>query len=131
MNTQLINDLYSQTINILNTEMSNRRLYNTSNNKKKKRLSKPWWNEALSIAWRAFVQAERNFLKKKQSSADKQLLHKHYKHHLKVFDKLYRKVKRKYFSNKAKNIEQMETTNPKLFKIIQKFHVYFFLTVII
>ena len=115
MNTQLINDLYNEIINILNVEMSNRWLYNTSNNKKKKRLSKPWWNEALSIAWRAMVQAERNFLKTKQSGADRQLLHKQYKHKLKAFDKLYRRVKTEYLSNEAKNIEEMETTNPKLF----------------
>ena len=76
MNIQLINDLYNEIINILNMEMSNRWLHNTSNNKKKKRLSKPWWNEDLSNAWRAMVQGERNFMKKKQSSADRQLLHK-------------------------------------------------------
>ena len=85
------------------------------NKNRSKSKAKPWWSTALNDAWKGVVDSERKFLQKGQTHDEKQRRHEQYKITLKLFDKMHRKAKRRYKSEEANSIEELETCNPREF----------------
>ena len=76
---------------------------------------KPFWNSDLTNAWKTMVNAEKSYTRSKQNSEISRNLRKEFLLKRKIFDKLLRNTERKYYRDKALEIEAINTSNPTEF----------------
>ena len=117
-----IDSFYDDMLNEIFTEMDGHIMYKdaSKNSKKHFKNHKPFWTNELTISWKKMAQAEKEYLKFKNTSR-KQSLHTEFVTKRKLFDKLLRKTERCYYRKKAIEIEQVNTSNPTEFwKCIKK-----------
>ena len=94
-------------------EMDEHIMYKNASKKSRKHFKnhKPFWNNDLFISWKNMVQAEKEYLKFK-NTPQRNLLYEHFLTRRKLFDKLLRKTERSYYRKKAMEIEDINTSNP-------------------
>lgn len=85
------------------------------NTKKRWKHSKPYWNEELSELWKSMRNKEKTYLKFRGNRRDKASHLQKFKDSRHNFDKKLRSCERKYYYNKAVEIENLNTSNPKEF----------------
>ena len=83
--------------------------------KKRWKHSKPYWNEELTELWKSMRNKERTYLKFRGDRRNKALHLNNFKHSRHTFDKKLRSCERKYYYDKATELEQFNTNNPKEF----------------
>ena len=76
---------------------------------------KPFWNTDLTNAWKTMVDAEKSYTRSKHNSELSRNLRKEFISKRKIFDKLLRNTERKYYRDKALEIEAINTSNPTEF----------------
>lgn len=118
-NTQTdIDNMYSEVCNLYYSEMDKwfkSHNINSVSRKKFRNSSKPYWNDNLSELWTDMCKAESNYLKAAQNSVNRRSLLNVFKNKQYVFDKAFKKAKRKFEREKRFNIEHLNTNNPKEF----------------
>ena len=88
---------------------------NQKSRKKFKYSSKPFWNDHLSSLWEQLCIAESQYLNSIQNSKLRKKLLLKFKESQSIFDKFYKKYKRKFQRDKQFDIERLNTDNPKEF----------------
>ena len=83
--------------------------------KKRWKHSKPYWNEELTELWKSMRNKERTYLKFRGDRRNKALHLNNFKHSRHIFDKKLRSCECKYYYDKATELEQFNTNNPKEF----------------
>ncbi|CAC5401696.1 unnamed protein product [Mytilus coruscus] len=75
------------------------------NNKRKKSMFKPYWNDILRDQWNKACVSERKWLKHSGSNSEKRKLKDSYCTERKQFDRMNRKFKRRYQNNERQKLE--------------------------
>ncbi|CAC5376665.1 unnamed protein product [Mytilus coruscus] len=75
------------------------------NNKRKKSMFKPYWNDILRDQWDKVCVSERKWLKHSGSNSEKRKLKDSYCTERKQFDRMNRKFKRRYQNNERQKLE--------------------------
>ena len=113
-----IDNVYESVCSIYYREMKNFfkcKQLSPGSKQRSKRKPKPFWNEQLTQLWEALRIAERKYLKAKQSTVERRNYQQSFKSKQNEFDKLYKKLKRKYERQKRIDIETLNTENPREF----------------
>ena len=110
-----IDSFYSGMLQEIFTEMDGHIMYKQSSKFAKKHFKnhKPFWNDELTTSWKNMAQAEKDYLKFKNTSR-RNNLHDQFLINRKCFDKLLRQTERSYYRKKAMEIEQVNTSNLKI-----------------
>jgi len=89
---------------------------NSEKSKRKLKLSKPYWDEELTEAWKLMVQAEKHYIKAKSNvSSNRRELRALFMDSQKSFDKLLRTKARRYHAKCVSDVEQSCDQNPRDF----------------
>ena len=83
--------------------------------RKKYKHSKPYWNDNLTMKWKAMNESERKFLKCKESRRRKSQFYLEFKKAQKDFDKSLTKASREFRRQSVLKIEELNTGNHKSF----------------
>ena len=86
--------------------------YKGSNKKTKKKLkfNKPYWTSDLTKMWKDMRAKEKLYLKSHADKKENTTAHQSFKHARNLFDKSLRSCERKYFRDKALEIDQCNTS---------------------
>ena len=102
-----IDTIYSNTVDVLISEMNVKLPYIDVNCKIKKyfKSHKPFWDEKPFNLWKTTHSREKEFLYSRVNRSTKRMLHASYKTAQKEFDKYFRSCGRKYSQSQIENIE--------------------------
>ena len=116
-NQEKIDELYDCMLSDVFEEMDSHIEYRfaSKHSRKQYKNHKPYWNLELSNSWKTMVKAEKLFISSKQNSDLAKKLRNEYLLKRKIFDKLLRTTERKYYRDKALEIESINTSNPTEF----------------
>lgn len=115
LNQNNIDQIYDQVCTTYYEEMDSKlKFFDTRQPKNSKRVLKPWWNEQLSNLFDHYKSAEKAYLKCTYRR-EKQSLFQNFKRKRKLFDREYRKSKRRYQIEEKIGISESETRNPQEF----------------
>ena len=96
-----IDSFYDEMLKEIFEEMDGHIMYKNASKKSKKHYKnhKPFWNDELTAFWKNMAQAEKEYLKFKNTPR-RNILHKKFTTKRKLFDKLLRNTKRSYYRKK-------------------------------
>ena len=111
-----IDNCYNNLKDVIVQEMKDKiPLFNNNRDKKKYKISKPYWNEELGALWKEMHLKEKEFLCYKGSNIVKCDLRVKFKLAAQKFDRTLRKYKRQYERGKVLELESVCTSNPREF----------------
>ncbi|MES9882132.1 MAG: reverse transcriptase family protein [Sedimenticola sp.] len=116
--TSEIDDIYTELLNVLHTEMDRSLQYKDvfPNAKKRRRhIQKPWWCDEIKLLWDKTRTSESAFLKYTGTQRVKSALRREYLTARRNFDKTLRRHERQYYAAQRQRITELRTQNPKDF----------------
>ena len=111
-----LDTVYSSFVDLLHSEMDKVfRTFSSNNRKLRTGFKKPWWNTNLNILFRNARSAEHMYLKAKKIGGNSSYLRHIFVSKRKLFDKEFRKEKRKYLLGYQSRLGELKTNDPKRF----------------
>ena len=112
-----VDELYESMLSDIFQEMDSNIEYRSASKRSRKhyKTHKPFWNLELTEAWKSMNKAEKLYIGSKKNDSNAKTLRNVYLSKRKIFDKLLRSTERKYYREKALEIESINTTNPTEF----------------
>jgi hypothetical protein len=100
-----VDSIYQTVCNVYATEMNDKLLLSIPrNNKGVKRKPKPWWCDELSVLWKELCGARKSYVRESGNRALRRWLRGQFLMKQSEFDKVYRRIKRKYEKDFISNI---------------------------